>query len=239
MGHHPGPPAPPAKVDMFKVTVAICCYKQKEWLHRCLRSLCNQTLPKNKFEVIVVDDDPTDSGLEDIVENAAAYINIRLLKNKQNLGLPGSLNKILRKSLGQYFVRVDADDYVSKHYLYMLSTFLDMNSGPRVMDTKNNYQAVACDYFKVDDTGKLLSRHSSEQEMIACGIMFTYESLCAIGLYNEEFKMREGHDLLRRYKERFNLYNLPLPLYKYRMHENNRTKDEVRKEYDELIALSP
>ena len=38
--------------------------------------------------------------------------------------------------------------------------------------------------------------------------------------------MREGHDLLKRYENKYNLYNLPLPLYKYRMHKNNRTNNE-------------
>ena len=30
------------------------------------------------------------------------------------------------------------------------------------------------DYFKVNDTGGVLSRHSSEEEFVACGIMYTY-----------------------------------------------------------------
>ena len=210
---------------MYKVTVGICCYKQKEWLYRCLRSLSNQTIPKDDFEVIVVNDDPTDK-LEEVCKPLRQYINIKLINNKRNLGLPGSLNEILKNSLGKYFVRVDCDDYVSRHFLYFLSTFLDMNSGPRVMGTGQSYQAVACDYFKVNNAGEFLSRHLSKQEPIACGIMFTYESLCNIGFYNENFKMREGHDLLKRYENKYNLYNLPLPLYKYRMHKNNRTNNE-------------
>lgn len=220
---------------MHKVTVGICCYKQKNWLYRCLRSLCNQTLPKKDFEVIVINDDPTEN-LEDVCAPVKEYINIKLINNERNLGLPGSLNKALKNTLGKYFVRIDADDYVSRHFLYFLSIFLDMNSGPRVMGTNQSYQAVACDYFKVNDVGEVYSRHLASEEPIACGIMFTYESLCAVGSYNENFKMREGHELLKRYKERYNLHNLPLPLYKYRIHDNNRTnnKQEVEK-YDEKL----
>ena len=51
---------------MYQVTVGICCYKQKKWLHRCLRSLCSQTFDKNQFEVIIVNDDPSDC-LDDIM----------------------------------------------------------------------------------------------------------------------------------------------------------------------------
>jgi glycosyltransferase involved in cell wall biosynthesis len=224
---------------MYKVTVGISCYKQKRWLHRCLRSLARQTLSKENFEIIIVNDDPEES-LEDVCAPLKDYLNIRLIDNKKNLGLPSSLNKILSNALGKYFVRVDSDDYVSKDFLYVLSSFLEMNSGPRVLGTERNFQAVACDYFKVNDCGEILSRHLSSKEPIACGIMFSYESLCSVGFYNEEFKMREGHELLERYGTRYKLYNLPMPLYKYRMHSNNRTNDKstVKKYDSKLISTT-
>lgn len=215
---------------MYRITVGISCYKQKEWLNRCLRSLIKQTISLKDFEVIVVNDDPEDD-ISDVIDAASEYLNIKLINNQKNLGLPASLNKILKKAMGKYFVRVDSDDYVSKHFLYTLSTFLDLNSGPRIMNTNNAFQAVACDYFKVDDVGTLVSRHSCEKEFIACGIMYTYESLANIGFYNESFKMREGHEMIRRYKEKYKLYHLPMPMYKYRIHENQRTnnKEQVEK----------
>ena len=78
---------------------------------------------------------------------------------------------------------------------------------------------------KVDSVGNLKSTHKWQNEPIACGVMFTYESLCEVGFYNVRFKMREGHELMGRYLEKFNLFNLPLPLYRYRIHEKNRTKN--------------
>ena len=209
---------------MYEVVVAVCCYKQKHWLHRCLRSLSTQTLEKSKYEVVVVNDDPNDR-LEDIISVFEPHMNIRLINNDDNLGLPTSLNKILKTSITRYFVRVDCDDYVSSHFLYILSRFLEASTGSRVMNTDCNYQAIACDYFKVDDTAGVMSRHNSEEEFIACGIMYTYESLSNLGFYNEDYKMREGHELHKRFLKKYKIYNLEMPLYRYRMHENNRTKD--------------
>ena len=184
---------------------------------------------------MLVNDEPEER-LEDVCNIFSEHLNIRLINNEKNMGLPASLNKILQNSLGQYFVRIDSDDYVSKHFLYMLSTFLDMNSGPRIMKSNMNCQAVACDYFKVDNTGQIMSRHSAEKEFVACGIMFTYESLCDIGFYDENYKMREGHEMIRRFREKYKVYNLPLPLYKYRIHESNRTKDsEQVQNYDNKL----
>jgi len=205
---------------MYKVTVGICCYQQKEWLYRCLRSLASQTFSNRDFEVLIVNDDPNDN-IQDVCDSfeANGLLNIRVINNAKNLGLPASLNRILSASLGQNFVRVDADDYVSRHFLYLLTLFLDMN---------REYQAVTCDYRKVNEVGTPISTHRFEQEPIACGTMFTYESLCNLQFYNEDFKMREGHELLQRFAARHKIYHLPFPLYRYRVHENNRTNDHEK-----------
>ena len=210
----------------MKVTVGISCYRQKKWLHRCLRSLSAQTLDGSQFEVIVVNDDPEDD-ISDICEAMSSEMNIRLIENDKNIGLPGSLNKILSSAKGQYFVRVDSDDYVSNHFLYMLTTFLDTNS---------ENQAVFCDYLKVDNVGKKLGRFSALDSPIACGVMFTYESLCELSFYDESFKMREGHDLFKRFSEKFKSFHLPCSLYRYRIHDTNRTnnKDSLAM-YDRML----
>jgi glycosyltransferase involved in cell wall biosynthesis len=185
----------------------------------------------------VVNDDPNER-LEDIIDIFKEHINIKLINNDKNLGLPTSLNKILKSAISRYFVRVDCDDYVSSLFLTTLSNFLYYNSGPRVMNTECNYQAVACDYFKVNETAELLSRHSAEEEFLANGIMYTYESLANLGFYNEEFKMREGHELDNRFKERYKIYYLRMPLYRYRLHEGNRTNntDETDK-FDKKLDI--
>ena len=207
---------------MYKVTVGICCYKQKDWLYRCLRSLSSQTMDTNDFEVVVVNDDPSED-LSEVCSNLNDVLNIRLINNEKNIGLPKSLNKILKCARGQYFVRIDSDDYVSKHFLYMLSTFLFMN---------RYYQAVACDYKTVNELGETLESYKSAKDNpMACGVMFTYESLCNIGFYNEEFEMREGHELMSRFQKKYRMSYLEIPLYRYRMHKNNRTNNinEVNK----------
>ena len=47
---------------MYEITVAVCVYKQKHWLHRCLRSLTSQTLEKSRYEVVVVNDEVISDG---------------------------------------------------------------------------------------------------------------------------------------------------------------------------------
>jgi len=202
---------------MEKITIGICCYKQKKWLYRCLRSLASQQhIDFHDIEVIVVNDEPgTEPEIDEITKRLDDVLNIKVIHNEKNIGLPSSLNKILKQARGRYFVRVDADDYVSSHFIHYLVTFLELS---------RNYQAVACDYKKVNNAGSIIEYHvDSQKNPIACGIMFTYEALCEVGLYNEEFKMREGHELLNRFRQTFSIFNLPVPLYRYRIHNENRS----------------
>ncbi len=56
--------------------------------------------------------------------------------------------------------------------------------------------------------------------------MYRRECLYEIGLFNTKFKMREGHEMHKRFKLKFSIGHLELPLYKYRQHNTNRTKNK-------------
>jgi len=113
-------------------------------------------------------------------------------------------------------VRVDADDYVNTAFLDVLYLFLVEN--PRL-------DAAACDYLLVDDREEVLARGDAMKEPIACGIMFRTEQLIDIGLYDASFLRHEDRDLRVRFLERYGIHHVPLPLYRYRRHDNNITND--------------
>ena len=209
------------------ITVVVCTYNHGAWIERCIRSLLNQKfIKKDDFEIILIDDKSTDS-TKKILKNFSDLENLRIHSNKKNIGLPKSLNKAIKLSKGRYVTRVDSDDYVQRNFLFLSKLFLDMN---------REYQAVAVDYIKVDNFETVLSKENCLKNEIACGIMYRKECLINIGLYNEKFKMREGHEINQRFKKKFKIGRLELPLYKYRMHEKNRTKNLKRVNYfDKLL----
>ena len=141
--------------------------------------------------------------------------------------MPRSINIGIKNSMGRYIVRVDSDDYVGRNFLYLSKLFLDMN---------RDYQAVAVDYYEVDNDEKILKKVNAQKKEIACGVMFRKECLIDIGLYNQKFEMREGHELRRRFERKFSIGHLEFPLYKYRFHERNRTKNKIRvKKFNKLL----
>lgn len=197
------------------VTLCIPTFNRCEFLGRAVRSAINQTFDKNKYEIIVIDDGSTDRS--DIILDTFKN-DIKIIKNKKNIGLSKSLNKAILKSRGKYFIRLDSDDYINQEYINFLYNTLDLN--------KDVYNAVKCDYFKVDSNEVVTKRCNSEKEPIACGIIFKIDDLIRIGMYSPKKKIFEEIDLMDRLtKDRdFKVFRLPLPLYRYRMHKTNMTK---------------
>mgnify|MGYP000969530494 CR=1 FL=1 len=55
--------------------------------------------------------------------------------------------------------------------------------------------------------------------------MFRKDLLYEIGLYDESFRAREEEDLRIRFLDKYQIFNIPLALYRYRMHGSNLTSN--------------
>mgnify|MGYP001464352003 CR=1 FL=1 len=211
-----------------KISVIVTAYNQEKYIGRCLSSLLKQTIDSSLYEINLVNDaskDRTQFASELFCDPMNSIINI--INNDVNLGLPSSLNKAIRSSKGEYIVRVDADDWVSKDFTKLLYTFLENN---------NYMDAIACDYVTVDNNGKVIERKNCFEEPIACGIMFKKKHLFDIGLYDEEFQINEERDLRIRFEKNYTIHRLELPLYRYRKHENNMTNNKTAlRQYDQQL----
>jgi glycosyltransferase involved in cell wall biosynthesis len=199
------------------MSVLVPAYNEERFIGRAIRSVLSQTLAGG-FEVIAVNDASTDRtafALELFKED------ITILENPTRLGLPGSLNRAIRAARGKYVVRVDADDYVTSDYLYLLHRFLEANT---YMD------AIACDYLLVDDSENVLERRNCMTHPIGCGVMFRSDHLIDIGLYDDEQLMHEDRDLRVRFLEKYTIHRCELPLYRYRRHPDNMTNDRLASE---------
>lgn len=71
---------------MYKFSIIIPCYNEEKYIRRCLNSIFNQTLDKQKYEVIVVDDGSNDNSIDIIKE-----YDLKLF-NANRLGAGGARN---------------------------------------------------------------------------------------------------------------------------------------------------
>jgi len=176
--------------------------------------LLSQKIDRSLYEIIVVDDASTDNTYQ-IIENFKNQI--LYIKNKKQLGLPGSLNVGIKKIKTRYFVRVDADDFVNENFLTFLISFVELNK---------DMDAVAVDYYLVDDNEKILKRVNCLKKPIGCGIIFRIDQIIKLGMYDKEFLLHEDKDLMLRFLKKYKLSRLELPLYRYRQHKKNMTKNK-------------
>lgn len=205
-----------------EISVIIPTYNRVRFISRAIRSILNQSISRELYEIIVVDDGSTDNTFEVIKQ----YSNeIKLIKNKKNIGLPGSLNVGIKSSRGRFIIRLDSDDYVHKDYLLVPYLYLTMN---------NKFDAVCLDYLVVDENENIITRENSNDKPIGCGIMFRHNQLINIGLYNESQLLHEDKELMKRFLQKnYKIHRIALPLYRYKMHNSNITKDNnLIKEYE-------
>ena len=199
-----------------KISVIIPTYNQEKYLGRCLRSLMDQSINRSDYEIIVVND-----GSQDKTKFAANLFKeeINLVNNKKNRGLPYSINKGILAAKGRFIVRVDSDDYVNREFLNIPFNFLASN--PEI-------DAVACDYYLVDDKENIIKRENSAKKPIGCGIMFRIEQLLDLGLYDNKLLVHEDKDLRFRFLKKYKIFRIPLPLYRYRKHDKNITNNKYK-----------
>ena len=95
---------------MPKVSVIIPVYNAKDYLRRCLDSVCNQTL--KDIEIICVNDCSTDSSIDILNEYAEKYPNIKVINCKVNGGESVARNIGLDNATGEYLSFVDNDDEI-------------------------------------------------------------------------------------------------------------------------------
>jgi len=195
------------------VSLIITAYNYDRYVERAIRSGIDQSLNKEAYEIIVVNDASTDR-TERILENYQDVV--RCFNLKQNVGLSAARNFGIQKARGQFVMFLDADDYVHREILKITKLFLEENS---------SLDSVSVDYWLVDERGNRIRQVDASKEPIACGILFRKDFLFDVGLYDESFNAREEEDLRIRWEEKFNVYNVAIPLYRYRMHQNNLTKD--------------
>jgi glycosyltransferase involved in cell wall biosynthesis len=197
------------------ITILVPVYNHEEYIGRCLRSLINQNIQRAYFEIMVINDASTDNS-DSVITNFKN--EIYYIRNKRRLGLPGTLNVGIKKIKTPYFVRVDSDDYVNENFLIFLLNFIEFN---KYMD------AIAFDYYLIDKNEKILQRVNCLEKPIGCGIIFKTDQIVKLGMYDKDFLLHEDKDLRKRFLKKFNIFRLELPLYRYRQHETNITKNKI------------
>lgn len=125
----------------MKLSIIVPVYNVEAFLKKCVDSLLAQDLPKEDYEVILVDDGSTDGSGALCDTLAAEHGNIRVI-HQQNRGLSGARNAGIPVASGDYILFVDSDDYLCPNVLGTLAGLMESKD----LDIlRFNYQNVDMD----------------------------------------------------------------------------------------------
>lgn len=107
----------------IKVSVIVPVYNAEQYIHRCLKSLIDQSY--GNLEIILVDDGSTDESGKLCDDYAAEDIRIKVI-HQENSGQGTARNTGLNAAVGDYIAFVDSDDYVAPYmYEKIINIFLE------------------------------------------------------------------------------------------------------------------
>ncbi len=98
------------------LSIIIPAFNVEPYIERCLKSLHNQNIPKEVYEIIVVNDGSPDN-LKLVVENLKSFIPNLILLSQENQGVSAARNNAIKIAKGKYILPIDPDDYVVENSL--------------------------------------------------------------------------------------------------------------------------
>jgi cellulose synthase/poly-beta-1,6-N-acetylglucosamine synthase-like glycosyltransferase len=140
------------------ISVLIPAYNEQDTIIPTLQSVINLDYPKEKLEVLVLDDGSDDKTFEKAQKFAKNHPTIKVLTHK-NMGKAASLNRGLKLCKGEFFACLDADSFVDrKTLLRMLSLYYSKN---------DKDVAIITPAMKVHNPKKLIQKVQSVEYLLS------------------------------------------------------------------------
>ena len=109
-----------------KVTIGIPAYNEAKTIEKTVNSIVKADYPKEKIEIIIVNDGSTDNTAKtakEILKKNKGY-NIILI-NKANGGKSSAVNAAIKRATGEFFAVVDADSRIEKDAIKLVVPHFD------------------------------------------------------------------------------------------------------------------
>lgn len=205
-----------------KVSLVITNFNKGHVVQRAIRSCLNQILLREYVEVIVVDDGSSDNSCSVISEFGP---EVKFVALRENFGVAYASNVGLHQANGDFWMRVDADDFLSAQACAFMGGVLESNP---------DFGYVYADHIRIDDAGRKveLVKLNSKERLFnhGAGVLFRTQLLKDVGGYDEALQNAEDYDLLIRImKSGANGFRIPVALYRYYLEGSNLSKMNSRK----------
>lgn len=208
------------------VSIIMPCYNAAELIGESIQSVMDQTF--SDWELIIIDDQSTDSSLDVVSPFAERDQRIRLIRLPVNQGVAAARNEGIRRAQGKYITFLDSDDLWDVTKLERQVKFLQ----------ENDYDICHAAYRRIDFSGQVLSPHIpvSEQGVSYRSLLKHNEIGCLTMLYDAEkigkyYFKNIGHEDFACWLEILKpgriSYGINTVLASYRIHSNTLSSNKI------------
>ncbi|MGJ3236007.1 glycosyltransferase [Marivirga sp.] len=110
------------------ISVIVCTYNRQEYLPYCLKYLANQSADNNNFEVLIIDNNSTDSTAN--IAKDFIKLNPQLVVkyfSEKNKGLTHARNRGIKEAKGEILSFIDDDAFVDYNFIKETKNYFDEN----------------------------------------------------------------------------------------------------------------
>lgn len=157
--------------DLPFISIIIPSRNEEKYIQKCLNSIIDQTYPKNKLELLVVDGISTDKTREVVREYSQKFPFINLFENPSKL-TPFAMNIGIKNSKGDVIILVNAHSLLDKDFL------------------KNSI--LCLNKTGADAVGGMLDSINEESSSIAKAIPIATDSIFGAGGRRYRSRLEEG-----------------------------------------------
>ena len=209
------------------VSVVMSVFNGEKYLHESINSILQQTF--TDFEFIIVDDGSSDNTCRII----QSYDDPRIvLISRANKGITVSLNEAIYSARGIYIARQDADDI--SHPARLQAEVFFLSNNPK-------YVAIGSWFEEFSEGGSLRINRTPVTDSLVrlrlvwgtCfgngSVMFVRQTAIDAGLYRQDMWLAEDYDLWMRLASYGSMANLPMVLFRYRIHAESASQKHSSK----------
>jgi len=175
------------------ITVIVCTYNRSEFLRKCLKSLCEQTLDSRFFSVIVIDNNSKD-GTKGTVADFLSNGNFKYFKEDKQ-GLSHARNRGIKESDSEYICFIDDDAIADKYWLEVACEVIihknpEIFGGPIYPYYGEGRPKWFLDKYEIRARSNSAGFLNSDKMLFGSNIFFKKEIFDKIGFFDVELGMK-------------------------------------------------
>jgi len=190
---------------VIKISAIVCTFKRPDYLRHALRSLCEQSLPREQYEIVVVDNAVEAETQQVVKDFDDGRVNLRYV-TESKVGLSRARNTGLKAAAGRYIAYMDDDARADTSWLDALVTAFEQATptpaavGGRVwLDWQGERPGWVPEQhlslYTYVDHGSCPHSLENGEYLVGANLAFEKNALCSIGGFDPNLG-RQGSVLL-------------------------------------------